>query len=230
MKRAGYDVIASWRRENWSRSERLAAIFDRFEIDCVIDVGANRGQYRDFLRLEMGFTGRIVSFEPLADVAAALTDRAKADPQWSVHTCALGRENGEIQLNVMKGSTFSSLRSPKPDAPFSEKNTVIATQPVSVRRLDSFEIPGNLYLKLDTQGYDVEAFAGAAAMLPRVLAMQSEVSVIPIYDGAPTWEEALREYRASGFAISDFFTVTHDRHERAVEFDCILVRDPSGHA
>lgn len=230
LERAGYDIVAPWRRNNWSRSQRLRELFDRFDIDCVIDVGANRGQYRDFLRLEMGFKGRIVSFEPLAGLASKLAERANTDPLWTVHACALGREAAEIQMNVMKWSPFSSIHAPKLDAPFSDQNTVVATQPVSVRRLDSFDIDGNLYFKLDTQGYDVEAFSGATALLPHVRAMQSEVSLIPIYEGAPGWEEALAVYRSSGFAISDFFTVSYDGDERAVEFDCVLVRDPAASA
>ena len=50
-------------------ANRLRDLFDRLGIKRVIDVGANEGQYGDFLRTEVGFKGLIKSFEPVPEFA-----------------------------------------------------------------------------------------------------------------------------------------------------------------
>ena len=82
-----------------------------------------------------------------------------------------------------------------------------------------------VYLKLDTQGYDLLAFRGAGRRVDDLLAMQSEVSCLPIYEGMPQLEEQLGEYRSAGFDIAGLFPVSMHRPTlRVLEFDAVMVR------
>ncbi len=69
------------------------------QIDTVLDVGANVGQFGASLRSK-GYRGRIVSFEPVASVFQTLAARAKADGNWEAYHCALGAETGEATIHV----------------------------------------------------------------------------------------------------------------------------------
>jgi hypothetical protein len=99
-RRLGYVVLPIWRRniivppdeEHIFHAVRyLRRLFDLLRIDCVLDVGANLGQYRDFLRDKVGYTGLIVSFEPIPSHVQILKDRAQqSDPDWQIEDCALG--------------------------------------------------------------------------------------------------------------------------------------------
>jgi len=60
----GLTIIPSWRLDQYPFEIFLRRLFDLYKIDLVIDVGANLGQYRDFIRKAVGFEGWIVSFEP----------------------------------------------------------------------------------------------------------------------------------------------------------------------
>ena len=82
----------------------------------------------------------------------------------------------------------------------------------------------NVFLKIDTQGWDLEVLRGAASSLSKIAALQSEVSVQPIYEGMPTMQDALEYLERVGFAVSGLFPVTLDQQLRVVEFDCIAVR------
>src|SRR4026209_949390 len=61
---AGYEIIPSWRCDSRGLPTHRPDLFERLAIDCVIDVGANRGQYGRLLRTEVGYRGYIASFEP----------------------------------------------------------------------------------------------------------------------------------------------------------------------
>ena len=84
------------------------------------------------------------------------------------------------------------------------------------------------YLKLDTQCYDLEAFAGLGDRTRDFVGMQSEVALLQIYDGMPRMPEALQVYEAAGFEITGLFPVSRQsRTARVLEFDCVMVRADS---
>src|SRR5580692_1034730 len=75
-------------------------------VTVVLDVGANTGQYACELR-KHGYTGRLISFEPLAAPYGILAQLADHD-----HRClqvALGNEDGSARINVSENIVSSSL-------------------------------------------------------------------------------------------------------------------------
>ena len=104
---------------------------------------------------------------------------------------------------------------------------------VSVRRLDELlaETAPNMegkriFLKLDTQGYDVEVFRGMGNIIKHVVALQAEVSFIPIYEGMPHWTESISVYESAGFEVVGIFPITQDAG-RLIECDCLMVKRES---
>ena len=80
------------------------------------------------------------------------------------------------------------------------------------------------FLKLDTQGFDLEVLRGGAGVVASVRALQAEVSFKPIYEGIPDYKEAIAAFEKKGFEVADFFLVSTDGRNGAVEFDCLMVR------
>jgi len=210
--------------------EHLIGLLAHYRVDCVLDVGANRGQYARLLR-KAGYRGQIVSFEPVPDVFAELERASAADDRWSVHQLALGRTEGTIPMHVVPG-TMSSLLAPSEYGTGRYKQLREVTQvDVPVRRLDVLletlpELQGRrLFLKMDTQGYDLEAFAGLGDRVDQVVGLQSEVALLTIYDQMPRLPEALAVYEAAGFGVTGFYPVTREwRTWRVLEFDCVMAR------
>lgn len=211
----------------------LKFLLKQFEVNCVLDVGANAGQYGLGLR-RAGYLGDIVSFEPVGGAYAGLREAAAGDPAWSVYNFALGSADGENTIHVTSNSDLSSLLTPNAYSRrrFDEKIRVVGTERVSVRRLDSVlgEVTGHIerpriFLKMDTQGYDLEAFAGLGECVGRIVGLQSEVSALPIYDGMPRLLEAVRVYESHGFELAGMYPVGWDKPTgRVLEFDCVMVR------
>ena len=74
IKKRGYEISKPGYSDKISVTYRK--IINRFNIDHIIDVGANEGQFAQSMR-RLGFTGRISSFEPLNDVFKELSERAE---------------------------------------------------------------------------------------------------------------------------------------------------------
>jgi FkbM family methyltransferase len=223
---------------NHLADEHLAWVLQKLQINCVLDVGANQGQFAMRLR-RLGFTERIASFEPVSHQLAGLRVAAESDQAWFVHPYALGESDGTAEINVAPGrGTMSSMLEPSEfGREWSGKLRDTHAETIEVRRLDTVldeAIAGlsepRILLKLDTQGFDLPAFRGAGKRQADLLALQSEVACVPIYEGMPRMPEQLSEYESAGFEVSAMFPVTgHRKSMRVIEFDVLMVRpDASG--
>jgi len=90
---------------------------------------------------------------------------------------------------------------------------------------DRFPDLAHTYFKVDAQGFDLEVLKGGCDIVRQVPALQTEVSLRPQYLGAPLMPDSIAAFTGLGFAIADLFLVTNDAAQRAIEFDCIMVRD-----
>jgi FkbM family methyltransferase len=232
VRAAGYELIPSWRFDHLGLATHLRDLFTRLSIDCVLDVGANRGQYGRFLRREVGYGGYLASFEPQSAALRELRARAEGDALWKIFGVALGNQTGQLPLNVMQESSFTSFLVPDPSTvpTLADLNSVVQVEMVRVERLDDVmdEVRGGsgchrIYLKLDTQGYDLEVIKGASATLGSIAALQTEVSVLPIYQHMPNWLTSLRILKEHSFDVTGLFPVSQDPALRVVEFDCVAV-------
>jgi FkbM family methyltransferase len=227
LRRTGYAVV--WRNpRGYSLPSHLIVLFERLGVDCVLDVGAHFGEYGSLLR-HYGYRGRIVSFEPVAASFERLTDARAGDADWRAYNVALGSEDGEHDLNVARDTALSSFHEPS-SRPLTAALVVESRERVQVRTLDSvFEecVAGlrdpRVFLKMDTQGWDREVLRGAERTLPRVDGLQSEVSVLPLYEGMTDYLEAIRELQDLGFDLTGIYPVAYDGF-RVVELDVVLAR------
>jgi FkbM family methyltransferase len=232
LSRAGYTVIPTWRVHRHAQASYLRRLFAFAHVGCVIDVGANDGQYRDFLRTDVGFEGWIVSFEPTPHLAEGLRERARHEKKWIVEPCALGAEAGRASFRIMKDTQFNSFLEPDHGrtALFDDSNDVATRIEVPVDTLDAAiarhrhtlgHVP--MYLKIDTQGFDIQVLRGASNVLRDTVALQSEMSVTPIYQGAPAYHDAMELIRALGFEVSAMFPNNAGHFPVLIEFDCHFV-------
>lgn len=232
----GYDLLHI-KRNHPSLESHLDILFRQLGVNLILDVGANAGQYVELLRT-YGYKGYVVSFEPVAHNIEELNKKAENDPRWLICPYALGSENQTLDLNVTTISTFSSFHTPNKYAGelFAQKTPIEGVEQVAVKRLDDvFEevcafvkeetvVP---YLKMDTQGFDLEVLKGAQESIEKIDAFQSEISLIPLYDGMPDYLEALATFRELGFSMTGLYTVTRDHSNQfLVELECVMRRLP----
>src|SRR5436190_19534050 len=170
----------------------LKSLLDRLEINRVIDVGANVGQYGKMLR-RIGYKGRIFSIEPVGEVFEKLSAAADGDDEWMTLKMACGSTEETRSINIFPKSALNSFLSPSPNMRTLDPDSrVERTETVDVVRLESLlakimsgiENP-RVFLKLDCQGLDLEVLEGLGEGITKVYGLQSEVTAIPQYLGVP---------------------------------------------
>jgi FkbM family methyltransferase len=211
--------------------EHLAELFARIRPECVLDVGANAGQYGERLR-QHGYRGWIVSFEPVRAVFEELAARAGRDERWRALNFALGARDETRTIGVAHVSQLSSFREANDYAmaEFPGESDVAHTEEVQIRTLDGCiaEVLEGLphdrvHMKLDTQGWDLEVLSGAAGVAGRLVGMQLEASVLPIYEQQPSFTHTIETVRALGFDLTGIYAVNADSLGRLIEVDCVFI-------
>lgn len=211
-------------------ANRLAATLDAHDIDTVLDIGANVGQYAVMTR-QAGFAGRIISCEPLSGAFRELSRRARKDARWTVLNTAVGREHGEITINLAANS-FSSSVLPMTDAhlvsaPGSHYigSEVVTLCTVKELARDHAVDPARTLLKVDTQGYESEVLEGAGDLLTTFAAIQLELSFVELYDGQQLFDETYRQLRDWGYRVQSIEPGFSDSEGRMLQCDGLFLRD-----
>lgn len=193
LNKLGFDLTRY--RSVDSNAGRLALMLRINAIDLVLDVGANTGQFARSLRLA-GYSGRIVSFEPLVSAHLELERASKRDAKWTVAPrCALGAFSGEVNFYVAGNSQSSSalemLQSHIDAAPHTKVKEMTR---VPLRTLDQFAdsylmLSSRVFLKIDTQGYEDQVLLGASQSMPSIRGIQMELSLTPLYENQKLFAE-----------------------------------------
>lgn len=212
---------------------QVAATIARLDVDLVFDVGANSGQFAAELRAN-GYRRRIVSFEPLREAHRRLVQAARGAPAWEVHPrVALGSAAGEAVINVAGNSASSSLL-PMNDAHRAAAPTsaYVGAEQVAVATLDgaagerAFE---RGFIKIDTQGFELEVLTGGERTLTRTVGLLLEMSLVELYAGQVLWLDLIAWLAARGFrlhALNQGFIDPVDF--RTLQLDGIFVRADGG--
>ena len=224
---SGYEIMSLERAQADRRC--VAKLLKEEQVNLVVDVGANLGQFAGWIR-EIGYRGRIISFEPLAEAHQRLGTAARGDSFWTVAPrMALGDKSGEIEIHVSGNSVSSSvlpmLSAHQEAAP---ESVYVENAKVVVNRLDAVcpVVPEDrLLLKVDVQGYERAVLNGAAGVLKHCRAIIVEMSLVPLYEGQSLAIELWEHLMSLGFQACYFNPGFQDpRSARLLQMDGVFVR------
>jgi FkbM family methyltransferase len=212
--------------EDWPLSSLI-----HHQIDLLLDVGANVGQYAISERTE-GYKGKIVSFEPLPSAYETLLKRSKNDPLWTIHPrCAVGSKSGEAEINISKNSVSSSLlpmlqahSSAAPASVYIEKAKTDVITLDSV--FDSYRTKNEkTFVKIDTQGFEAQVLNGLSQNLQNVFAIQLELSIVPLYASQELYQHFFAFCEENGFSLWSLLPCFYDASTgQLLQFDATFVR------
>jgi FkbM family methyltransferase len=202
VNRLGYDL----QKINILRShkERKKKLINDLFIDLLIDGGANEGQYVEEMR-DLGFTGKIISIEPLQEQFNKLKRKANLCTSWTCLNYALSDNEGCSSIFANNISQVSSLLPATGIATTTDWKTK-ETQAVELIKLSSIIAnyaprAERIYLKLDIQGSEKAALDGLEEYIDKIAAIELEVSTLPLYEGETLAPEMLAFLSLKGFSI-----------------------------
>ncbi len=184
-------------------ADPLYSLLQPERLTTVADIGANpidgEPPYKKMLNRRLC---TLIGFEPQAGGLARLNE-AKSDLETYL-PYAVG--DGTIgMLKVCQAQGMTSLLTPDRRVlecfpMFSEWGTVVYEFPVETVALDKISEIANLdFLKIDVQGGELSIFQHGRSRLSEAVALQTEVSFVPLYKDQPVFGEVDLELRALGF-------------------------------
>jgi len=131
-----------------------------FQPKVIFDVGANTGTTAVLFRKSFPNV-KIYCFEPVSSTFRILQRRVGADPLTEMHRAALSRSNGVATMRAVPGGLANRI--------MRHKGKAIETEAVAVHTGDNFCKDRGIaridFLKIDTEGSDLDVLAGFQRML-----------------------------------------------------------------
>ena len=198
----------------------------RLSCRTVIDIGANRGQFALVTRRCFP-EAQIVSIEPLAEPAKRFRSVFKNDPAVTLRQTAIGPQSGESVIHVSAADDSSSLL---PISPLQERlfpgTHEVRTEKIRIGPLSDYVLPEDIVppamLKLDVQGYELEALRGCEELLGRFSHVYVECSFVELYFGQALVDDIISWLRVRGWCLSGIYNMTYDRKGRSIQADFLF--------
>lgn len=169
-----------------------------FEPALVLDVGAYEGHWTKSVKGI--FPGaEYLLFEALADKRSVIQQTLAQHQGWHLYSEVLSHADGMVvRFSEMEtGSSYYDELTPYP------RQIVTRTARTLDSLLNDRPLEGDIYVKMDTQGSELDILAGGKRLLAAATLVSIETSNIPYNRGAPTTEDVIAFMSAHGFKIFD---------------------------
>ncbi len=173
------------------------------DLSCVVDVGANVGQWSDML-LDCIQPQKLVIIEPIPDAFAILREKFGNTSAIELHNVAVGDHDGIAKLKITRDTTGASLLQPREEMrKLVGANWAVDSEvEVKMTTLDRLlgDLPEISLLKIDVQGYEKPALSGAKQTLAKTRFVLIELNFMPQYDGG-SWLGDVHEILTGDFGF-----------------------------
>ena len=175
-------------------------------IDTVLDIGANAGQYSMLMRT-LKYKGRIISFEPLSSAFGRLQKNSASDKKWTINNFALGDKEETATINVSENSFSSSILDIKQaHVDSAPESNYTHTEEITVKTLDSVfdqfcSENDQVMVKIDTQGFEKNVIDGGVSSLAKVKLLQLEMSLVELYENEMLFNDMVNYLKERGFTL-----------------------------
>lgn len=191
-----------------------------FNPATILDIGGYKGDWARTAH-EIWPEARITIFEANEERAPFLKAAAEA-VGGTYHISLLGAEDGvEVPFTVLDSG--SSV--------FEPRNSFARTQTTrTLKTIDTLmaDLPAVDFMKLDTQGYELEILKGASRLMPTAQAILLEVALIEINRGGPLLHDVVAFMKERGFVTYDVVEIHPRLKDRATgRVDLMFVPEDS---
>lgn len=198
------------------------------QLNTIVDVGANRGQFALCVR-RLYPQAQIFSFEPLCKPARAWARIFESDPHARLFKKAIAAQSGSATMHVSRWDVSSSLlpiaQAQHENFPFTvEASREIVETATLDTCIDAGMIRDPALLKLDVQGSELAALQGCRTLLDRFRHVYVEASFVELYVGQPLATEVIQFLLQRGFNLMCVANLSHGASPRPIQADFLFSR------
>ena len=196
----------------------------------ALDVGAQGGFFNESIfskKYNIFFEPIVV--EPIEAEAKKLSDqnyKVISKGLWSKNCkkklYVLGKRSGSSSMYKPNESTFNLYGFKKKDFPLFDISEEIDVECTTIQEsLDKFNIKNLDFLKIDTQGSELEILKGLGDYLP--LMMKIEVQIVPMYENVPNWSELVNYLYKINYMTCEWVEIGSHITRTPAEIDMIFI-------
>lgn len=179
----------------------------KLNINSVIDVGANKGQF--MLKINSLLpNASIYSFEPLPSIFKILEEKSIKGKS-TVFNMALGNSTGQVEMNLSgidESSSLLDMEDVHKEA--YQGSEYVSKVQVQLEKLDTVlsneNLQDNILLKIDVQGYEKDVLLGGEQTLAKARVVLLEAIFNPLYKGQWIFSELLQFMEERDFVFHGF--------------------------
>tara|TARA_B100000579_G_C22820340_1_gene850253 strand:- start:56 stop:796 length:741 start_codon:yes stop_codon:yes gene_type:complete len=212
---------------NIAASIELEDLIKDLELNIVIDIGSNKGQF--VLILNKYFENlKILSFEPINELLEKQKKFFKnTKNNIKFFNTGVGALNSKIDLNITRGKDSSSILEIENINNLGRNFDIIEKREINVitleNALNKIDLNGSILLKLDVQGYELKVLEGAEKLLPKIKYIITEVAENKIYKNQVTKNIILKYLKEKNFEILKSTNVYRLKNTSYKQKDVLLV-------
>lgn len=200
------------------------AVLNR-SLSTVVDIGANRGQFALAARAFSG--ARVFSFEPLPDVAKTFQKIFSDDSAVRLHVAAIGEKSEKKLIHLSARDDSSSLLEiGEAQSNFFPGTHEVGTLEVRVGTLDEFiskdDICRPAMLKLDVQGFELQALSGCKNLIDNFDFIYCECSFVELYKEQKLAADVIDYLRNFDFILSGIYNPSYDHDGICIQADLLF--------
>ena len=196
----------------------------------ALDVGAQGGFFNASIFSEKyNFFFDPIVVEPIPEEAKKLEDKnykVISKGLWS-ENCKkklyiLGKRPGSSSMYKPNSNTFDLYDFKKKDFPIFDITDEIDIECTTIKEsLNKFKVNNLDFLKIDTQGSELEILKGIGEYFP--LLMKIEAQIIPMYENVPSWSELVNYLEKKNYMVSEWIEIGKHITRVPAEMDMIFI-------
>lgn len=177
------------------------------ETPLILECGASVGPMIA-LYLELFENPHIYAFEPQPQFVEIIKEKFSNNDKVEVFQNAVGNKNEKLKFNVLNRPTASSFMAPTVMNKKYHNEQVDVKKVIEVEqvRLDDVIKEKEVdFMKLDLQGYEIEALKGAERLIKNIKVITTEIEFIEEYKGQPLFGDIDVYLRSKGFYLYNLY-------------------------
>lgn len=194
-------------------------------LNTLVDIGANRGQFS--LAAVAISDAYVFAFEPLKLPASTYSEIFETNAKVKLFQAAIGNLNAEMDMHVSsKDDSSSLLKIGSLQDEYFPGTFEVGLERVPVAPLDYFvsesDIVSPSLLKLDVQGFELQALKGCKTLISKFDHIYCECSFITLYEGQSLASEVITYLTSHNYNLDGVFNLQTDSEGHCIQADLLF--------